>query len=138
MDTRRFIIGLCFFLVSSLISWRTKKQSTLSNSYSEAEYKPLSNAVCEIQWLTYSMNDFKLKPTKVLVLYCDNQSALHIVANSWENKTSWNKFPLCTWQNSRCNYEASFCFKCKNTQQTFSINLFILNHPLLYYSNLTL
>jgi len=81
VDTRRSITGLCFFLGSSLISWRTKKQSTMSRSYSEAEYRALSAAACEMQWLIYLLKDLKIHNTKLPVLYCNNRSGLHIAAN---------------------------------------------------------
>jgi hypothetical protein len=81
LDTRRSTSGYCFFLGSSLISWRAKKQHTVSRSSSEAEYRALSFASCELQWLVYLLTDLNVQCVKPPVLYCDNQSALHIAAN---------------------------------------------------------
>ncbi|PNX58238.1 copia protein, partial [Trifolium pratense] len=81
LDTRRSTSGYCFFLGSSLISWRAKKQHTVSRSSSEAEYRASSFASCELQWLVYLLVDLNVKCIKPLVLYCDNQSALHIAVN---------------------------------------------------------
>jgi hypothetical protein len=80
-DTRRSISGQCFFLGDSLISWMTKKKLTVSRSSSEAEYRALGAATCELQWLLYLLKDLQVTCTRVPVLYCDNQSALHISAN---------------------------------------------------------
>ncbi|MCH81055.1 retrovirus-related Pol polyprotein from transposon TNT 1-94 [Trifolium medium] len=81
LDTRRSTSGYCFFLGSSLISWRAKKQNTVSRSSSEAEYRSLSFAACELQWLLYLLSDLGIKCNKLPALYCDNQSAIHIAAN---------------------------------------------------------
>jgi hypothetical protein len=81
LDSRRSTSGYCFFLGSSLISWRAKKQHTVSRSSSKAEYRALSFASCELQWLVYLLKDLQVKCVKPPILYCDNQSALHIVAN---------------------------------------------------------
>ncbi|CAJ2644692.1 unnamed protein product [Trifolium pratense] len=80
-DSRRSISGQCFFLGQSLISWRTKKQLTVARSSSEAEYRALAAATCELQWLAYLLQDLHITCPKLPVLYCDNQSALHIAAN---------------------------------------------------------
>ena len=80
-DTRRSVTVYCFFLGSSLISWKTKKQATVSRSSSEAEYRALASATCELQWLVYLLRDLRLSHNRPPVLYCDNQSALHIAAN---------------------------------------------------------
>lgn len=81
VDTRRSITGFCFFLGSSLVSWWTKKQNTVSRSSSEAEYRALSAATCEMQWLIYLLRDLRINNAKLHILYCDNQSALHIATN---------------------------------------------------------
>ena len=66
---------------ASLISWRAKKQQTVSRSSSEAEYRALSTTACELQWLLYLLHDLHITCTRAPALYCDNQSALHIAAN---------------------------------------------------------
>lgn len=80
-DTRRSISGFCFFIGHSLISWKSKKQVTIARSSSEAEYRALAFASCELQWLTFLLRDLHVQCSKPAVLYCDNKSALHIAAN---------------------------------------------------------
>lgn len=80
-DTRRSISGHCFFLGQSLICWRTKKQPTVSKSSSEAEYRAMASATCEMQWLLYLLRDLQVQCVQLHVLYCDNQSAMPIALN---------------------------------------------------------
>jgi hypothetical protein len=54
---------------------------TVSRSSSEAEYRALASAACELQWLLYLLRDLHVTCRKPPVLFCDNQSALHIAAN---------------------------------------------------------
>ena len=81
IDSRRFVTSYYFFLRSSLISWKTKKQNTVSWSSLEAEYRALASTTCELQWLAYLLNDLCVSCSRLTILYCDNQRALHIVAN---------------------------------------------------------
>jgi hypothetical protein len=63
------------------VSWKSKKQNVVSRSSYEAEYRALAQATCEAQWLLYLLKDFHITHDSPIVLYCDNQSALHIAAN---------------------------------------------------------
>lgn len=76
VHSRGFIGGYCFFLGNSLITWCSKKQTTIACSSSEAKY-----ATCELQWLQYILTDLQIECNKTPVLYCDSRSALHIAAN---------------------------------------------------------
>ncbi|GAU35284.1 hypothetical protein TSUD_274860 [Trifolium subterraneum] len=80
-DSRKSITGYCFFIGQSLICWKSKKQLTVSKSSSEAEYRALASATCELQWLNYLLTDLQVQTTKLPTLYCDSQSALHIASN---------------------------------------------------------
>ena len=48
---RRSITGYCFLLGSSLISWRSKIQTFVACSSTEAEYRALSDTTSEFLWL---------------------------------------------------------------------------------------
>jgi len=79
--TRRSTTGFCIFLGSTLIYWKSKKQQTISRSSTEAEYRALATTVCEMQWLSYLLQDFHIQPSATVTLYCDNKSAKHIAHN---------------------------------------------------------
>ncbi|RVW78618.1 Retrovirus-related Pol polyprotein from transposon RE1 [Vitis vinifera] len=79
--TRRSISGCCVKLGTSPISWRCKKQGTISRSSAEAEYRSMAMAASELTWLKSLLASLGVLHDKPMKLYCDNKAALHIAAN---------------------------------------------------------
>ena len=73
--------GYCFLLSSSLISWRSKKQTHVARSSTEIEYRALANATFELFWLRWLLKDLGVSTSFNTPLYCDNQSAIHVAHN---------------------------------------------------------
>ncbi|XP_019058447.1 PREDICTED: uncharacterized protein LOC109116814 [Tarenaya hassleriana] len=80
-DSRRSTSGFCVFLGESLISWKAKKQTTVSRSSTEAEYRSLANVTCELVWLHNLLSDLHVVASGPATLYCDNKSAIYIASN---------------------------------------------------------
>ncbi|XP_058192154.1 secreted RxLR effector protein 161-like [Rhododendron vialii] len=78
---RRSITGYCFFLGDSLISWRSKKQTVVSRSSTEAEYRALADTTQELLWLRWLLTDMGVHHSTGTTLCCDNQSAIQIARN---------------------------------------------------------
>ena len=77
----KFVTSFSIYLGESLISWKSKKQQTISKSSFEAEYKAMAATTCELQWLTYPLQDLSVSYTQPATMYCDNQSAIQIASN---------------------------------------------------------
>lgn len=73
-------------LGSAPVSWKTKKQSTVSKSSSEAEYRAMGQAVSEVIWLRSLLSSLQVHYDSPTVLLCDNQAAMHLAANSVYHK----------------------------------------------------
>lgn len=63
------------------ISWKTKKQATISHSSAGAEYRAMVVTICELTWLISLLQDLGVYNLCPVILSCDNQVALHIVVN---------------------------------------------------------
>nr|AAD19784.1 putative retroelement pol polyprotein [Arabidopsis thaliana] len=79
--TRRSISAYVVLLGGSPISWKTKKQDTVSHSSAEAEYRAMSYALKEIKWLRKLLKELGIEQSTPARLYCDSKAAIHIAAN---------------------------------------------------------
>ncbi|WVZ24342.1 hypothetical protein V8G54_002886 [Vigna mungo] len=79
--SRKSTTGYCVFYGNCLISWKSKKQSTVSKSSTEAEYRALASVACELQWLKYVADDLCLKIPLPFPTFCDNQSTIQLAKN---------------------------------------------------------
>lgn len=80
--TRRSLTSYIMFLGGSPVSWKTKKQKTVSRSSAEAEYRAMSKATDEIIWLRQQLlSDLGVPQTESTPLFCDSQAAIHIATN---------------------------------------------------------
>ncbi|GAU44375.1 hypothetical protein TSUD_243070 [Trifolium subterraneum] len=79
--TRRSTTGFCIYLGSHCISWASKKQPTVSRSSAEAEYKALATTAAELTWLQYLLHDLGISLERRPLIFCDNQSAIHMSHN---------------------------------------------------------
>uniref|UniRef100_A0A2N9EYP1 Uncharacterized protein n=1 Tax=Fagus sylvatica TaxID=28930 RepID=A0A2N9EYP1_FAGSY len=78
---RRSTTGYCFLLGDSLISWRSKKQSVVARSSTEAEYRALADTTAELLWLRWLLQDLGIDCSTAVPIHCDNQSAIQIAHN---------------------------------------------------------
>jgi hypothetical protein len=68
------------FLGSSWVSWSSRKQSSVAQSTTEAEYVATASCWYQLLWITYTMSDFGEEYTHV-PLQCDSTSAISVAKN---------------------------------------------------------
>ncbi|PKU87548.1 Retrovirus-related Pol polyprotein from transposon TNT 1-94 [Dendrobium catenatum] len=79
--TRKSTTGFCTFLGDNLISWTVKKQTTVSRSSTESEYRALAAATADIIWLRRLTEDFNISHNQPISIFCDNTSAIALANN---------------------------------------------------------
>ncbi|KAL5559468.1 hypothetical protein UlMin_035679 [Ulmus minor] len=80
--SRKSVTGFCIFWGDSLISWKSKKQTVVSQSSTEAEYRAMASTTKEIVWLRWLLADMGVSLSHPTPMYCDNKSAIQIAHNS--------------------------------------------------------
>ncbi|GKC40505.1 ribonuclease H-like domain-containing protein, partial [Tanacetum coccineum] len=79
--TRRSVLGFCVYINGNIVSWKSKRQATLSKSFTEAEYRCMASITCEIMWIIKILSDFGMDNLIPANLYYDNKFSIQIAAN---------------------------------------------------------
>lgn len=75
---RKSVTDFHIFLRHSLISWKTKKQVTISRSSTESEQRSMAATTYELVWLSFLLQDLKVTVPLPCTLFCDNKVARQI------------------------------------------------------------
>eukprot|EP00253_Pinus_taeda_P015719 PITA_15719 len=73
--------GGAFFMGSRLVSWFSKKQSSIALSTAEAEYVVAASCCTQLLWMMQTLQDFQIDCTSPVSILCDNTSAISISKN---------------------------------------------------------
>jgi hypothetical protein len=76
--------GTCQFLGRSLVSWSSKKQTSVALSTVEAEYVAAGQCCAQLLWMRQTLLDFGFNLSKFPLL-CDNESAIRVADNPVEH-----------------------------------------------------
>jgi hypothetical protein len=73
--------GYAVFLGDNLVFWSAKRQTIVSRSSAEAEYRVVANGVAEATWLRQLLHELQTLPSRCTIVYCDNISTVYLSTN---------------------------------------------------------
>nr|KYP49454.1 Copia protein [Cajanus cajan] len=77
---RKSTSGGCHFLGRYLVSWTSKRQSTIALSTGEAECVAAGQCLTQLLWIKHQLEDYDIYESSIPVL-CDNTPAINISKN---------------------------------------------------------
>jgi len=72
--------GYCIFVGGNRVTWRSKKQD-VSRSSAMVEYRTMARTTCEMVWVKNLLLEFGFRHLDLILMFCDNQSAIYIAQN---------------------------------------------------------
>ncbi|GBP01127.1 Retrovirus-related Pol polyprotein from transposon TNT 1-94 [Eumeta japonica] len=85
---RKSTTGYCFMYSNCLISWCSKKQSTVSLSSAESEYVAMSMAGSEACWIANVLCDFNLSSLDGLQTAFDDEAPCKMTIYNFKQNSS--------------------------------------------------
>ncbi|RVW54023.1 Aromatic aminotransferase ISS1 [Vitis vinifera] len=81
VDNRRSTSGYLMTFSGGVVSWQSRLQKRVALSITETEYIVVAEACKELLWMKRFIHELRFKQQCYMV-YCDNQSAIHLSKNS--------------------------------------------------------
>ena len=81
VDDRKSTSGAAFYLGGCLVSWLSKKQTSISLSTAEAKYIAAASCCTQVLWMKQTLQDLQVQFSEPIPIFCDNTSAINISKN---------------------------------------------------------
>lgn len=79
--SRKSVTGFGIKLGESLVSWKSKKQVTVSRSSAEVEYRSMATTAAELVWLRGLLLELGAQIEFPIELHYDNKAGIQIASN---------------------------------------------------------
>ena len=77
---RKSTSATCYFLGACLISWASKKQTSVATSTTKSEYVAAESSCAQVLWIKNQLLDYGIV-LKNVPIFCDNTSAINLSKN---------------------------------------------------------
>lgn len=81
LDTLHSTSGYCVFLGPNIVSWSSKRQTTVSHCSAEVEYRAIAHVVAETTWLHSLLSQLHCSTRQGTLVYCDNVNVVYLTGN---------------------------------------------------------
>ncbi|KAL2319362.1 hypothetical protein Fmac_028331 [Flemingia macrophylla] len=87
---RKSTSGRCYFIGNFLVSWTSKRQSTIALSTCEAEYVSAGQCCTQLLWIKHQLKNYDIFEGNIPILY-DNTAAINLSKNPVMHSRSKHK-----------------------------------------------
>lgn len=128
-DDYKSTSGYVFLAGGGAITWRSKKQTTIALSSTEAEYVALSEAGREACWLRNLYDEIGYKPPKPTLIRGDNDGSIAMARNPQFHKRSKHIATQWHWVRDLVEEEVINIESCRDPEQTADVLMKALPKP---------
>lgn len=78
---RKSTTSYCSFVWGNMVTWKSRKQSVVTRSSAEAEFRAMSQGICEGIWLNQMLDEIGIPINYTMRILFDNKSVISIAKN---------------------------------------------------------